>query len=99
MEYDYYEQQLNSFNQYIGGKELVKVKLEDLKIGDIVYVQFCPYSQKYLYDLIPKYGEIISIGDEYKIKNQHDFEERLLYGSVSYYGDTLGYDYDIYLVK
>ena len=76
-----------------------KVNLTDLKVGDIVTIRFHPYSQKYLDELTPKEGEIVEVGNnffDYMIKNSNDNIVCLFHGAVSYYGDTLGYDYTIY---
>jgi len=75
------------------------VNLTDLKIGDIVTIYFYPDSQKYLDMLTPKKGTIIAIGDnlfDYMIKMEDDTNSHLFHEGVSYYGDTLGYDYTIY---
>jgi hypothetical protein len=67
-----------------------------------VYITFSPYSQKYLDELTPKYGKVVSIGEKYYefiIKTPFDIDVYLFHDSVSYYGDSLGYEYDIYLVK
>jgi hypothetical protein len=74
------------------------VNLTDLKIGDIVTIYFYPYSQKYLDMLTPKKGTIVATGNnnfDYRIKME-ETTEYLLHEGVSYYGDTLGYDYTIY---
>jgi hypothetical protein len=73
--------------------------LKDLRVGDKVYIRFCPYSQKYLDELTPKEGEIVEIGNnffDYMIKNENNNIVCLFHEGVSYYGDTLGYDYTIY---
>ena len=75
-----------------------KVNLTDLKVGDMVTIYFYPDSQKYLDVLTPKEGMIVAIGDnnfDYKIKTEYA-TEYLLHDCVSYYGDTLGYEYTIY---
>jgi hypothetical protein len=75
-----------------------KVNLTDLKVGDMVTIRFHPYSQKYLDELTPKEGEIVEVGNnffDYMIKNSNNIV-CLFHEAVSYYGDTLGYDYTIY---
>jgi hypothetical protein len=43
----------------------------DLKIGDIIYVEYCPDSQKYMYTHCPEYGTVQEIGlDEFDDKKQ-----------------------------
>jgi len=94
-----YEQ---DFKEYLVGKELIKIQLNELNVDDIVYITFCPYSQKYLDELTPKYGKVVSIGKKYHefiIKSPFNFNIYLFHDCVSYYGDSLGYAYDIYLVK
>jgi ABC-type polysaccharide/polyol phosphate transport system ATPase subunit len=76
-----------------------KVNLTDLKIGDMVTIRFHPYSQKYLDELTTKEGTVVEVGTnffDYMIKNSNDNIVCLFHGAVSYYGDTLGYDYTIY---
>ena len=76
-----------------------KVNLTDLKIGDMVTIRFHPYSQKYLDELTTKEGTIVEVGTnffDYMIKNSNDNIVCLFHEAVSYYGDTLGYDYTIY---
>jgi hypothetical protein len=75
-----------------------KVNLTDLKVGDVVTIYFHPYSQKYIDMLTTKQGTIVAIGNnnfDYMIKKE-DTTEYLFHEGVSYYGDTLGYDYTIY---
>lgn len=80
-----------------------RINLKDLKVGDNVTITFCPYSQKYLDYLTPKTGVIVEVGKyyfDYRIKTdsgtEYESEENLFHEGVSYYGDTLGYDYTIY---
>jgi hypothetical protein len=75
------------------------VNLTDLKISDIVTICFYPYSQKYLDMLTSRKGTIVAIGSnpfDYMIKTENDTIIHLFHDSISYYEDTLGYDYIIY---
>lgn len=78
------------------------VNFKDLCVGDNVTIHFYPYSQRYLDELTSKEGEITNIGPnifDYKIKTNAvspGYIEYLFHDGVSYYGDSLGYDYTIY---
>jgi len=89
------------------------VYISKLKINQNIYITFIPHSQKYLDILLPKKGKIISIQkniyyNEYlersefnydiKIQNENGLVEKLLHDSVSYFGNSLGYEYTIYLI-
>jgi len=90
------------------------ININDLKIGQQIYINFIPYSQKYLDILNSKIGTIYSINKfnyfdeisnrnetryDIKIKNNEGEIGDLLHESVSYYGNSLGYDYCIYLLN
>jgi len=90
-------------NEIIKSKELREIELEDLEIGKIIYIVFIPYSQKYIYNLVPKLGKIEELPEDLineilliNIKNYKGINEGLFHEGVSYYGDNLGYDYKIY---
>ncbi len=95
-------------DKIIENKNKIPIKLLDVKIGDNIYIQFHPYSQKYIYSLYPKVGIVNSIenyvfnGNEFPsitITNSEGNPEELFHGGVSYFGDSLGYDYSIYLIE
>lgn len=96
-----YNEESDKINNYIKNNlscnEKIEVNISDLKIGDIVYVNFISDSQKYIYDLYPKFGVISSIdNDNILILNIDKKSENLLHDNVSYYGSSLGYSYYIY---
>ena len=98
---DKYDYEFNKINTYINNNFLDKKKTEiniiDIKIDDIIYIEFMSDSQKYIYDLYPKFGKIINIiNDDIIIKNLNNDEERLLHDNLSYYGNSLGYSFNIY---
>lgn len=71
--------------------------ISDLELNDIIHINFIPDSQKYIYDLYPKFGKIISIeNDKIIIENLDKVHEDLLHEGVSYMGQSLGYSYYIY---
>ena len=112
-EIEEYEKATNEIKLIISNKKLKKVNLNEIKIGDMIYISFYPCSQKYIYTLIPKIGKVISIENktiinydekeediiDVKIKNNTNEVEQLLHPGVSYMGHSLGYDYLIYLVE
>jgi len=89
-------------NNYINTILLNKQKfpidnISDLRINDIIHINFIPDSQKYIYDLFPKFGKIFSIENEnIIIENLDKIQENLLHDGVSYMGQSLGYSYYIY---
>ena len=95
-----YDNKTNIINNYINNYHLNKNKIEinvnELQINDIILIEFIPDSQKYLYDLYPKFGIIINIKDDIIIKNINNEEELMFHGNISYYGSSLGYSYNIY---
>jgi hypothetical protein len=116
----FYDDEINDFeiqvqnitNQLIG-KKIKPIDFDEIKIGDDVYITFYPCSQKYLYTLLPKYGQVLKIEKtqyenfdnelitdiEIQIKNYKSEIENLMHPGVSYMGHSLGYDYAIYLVE
>ena len=101
-EIDKYNEEYNKINNYITNilKKTISnnylTTLENLKIGDIIYISFIPQSQRDIYALYPKFGSVIEIINDYvKIKNLDNDEEELLFEPVSIF--SLGYSYDIYI--
>jgi|UniRef100_A0A6C0EC33 hypothetical protein len=95
-------------------KSCTSIDINKIKIGELIYIIFMPYSQKYIYDLYPKCGYVQSIEiinsinpftnkteENYNIiiKNMSNIDENLLHDGVSYFGQSLGYDYMIYLIN
>lgn len=100
-----YDNEVNNINLILDKKEIKPIILDKLKIGQHIYITFTPYSLKYVYTLVPKYGKIININLDDKIfpditiLNYKNEVDNLFHSSVSYYGDNLGYDYVISLVE
>ena len=57
----------NGISQY--EEDWVNCNPADLKLGDIVYVEYYPDSQKYLYTHCPEYGTIQEINEEEYVEN------------------------------
>ena len=94
------EQINNYIDNFLLNKEKILINdISDLKINDIVHINFIPDSQKYINDLFPKFGKIISIDDKIIIENLDKIYEELLHDGVSYIGQSLGYSYYIYKFK
>jgi len=112
-EIEEYEKAQSDIKLNISNKKLKKVNINEINVGDMVYASFYPCSQKYIYTLFPKFGNVISIENkiitnyddkeevvlDIKIKNYKNEVEELLHPGVSYMGHSLGYDYLIYLVE
>lgn len=109
---------INELQKIIADKKLIPRKLSEINVGDKVYINFYPNSQKYIYTLYPKLGTVKNIKiyelddcelddcelDDYEfpsitIENYKGEVEELFHNGVSYYGDSLGYDYSIFLVE
>jgi hypothetical protein len=100
-----YDNNTSTIQQLTKNYTKKQIKLEDLKINQVVIVNFYPHSQKYIYDLTPKFGKIIEVPENgnifgYKIinynTNSSEEIELLFHECMSYYGDSLGYEYDIF---
>ena len=103
-EIDYYENEIKKINNIIDKKKMIMCDITELKVGQYVFVEFFPFSQKYIYTLLPKLGKISIVPKhnnifDYKIINYENVSESLFHPSVSYYGNTLGYQYYIYLIE
>jgi len=92
------EQINNYINTILLNKQKIAIdNISNLELNDIIHINFIPDSQKYIYDLYPKFGKIISIeNDEIIIENLDKAHENLLHEGVSYMGQSLGYSYYIY---
>lgn len=108
-DYEYYENINKNITEYIDKNNIKSkkhVQITELKPGQRILIEFLPYSQKYIYKLYPKFGTIeeINWSDEemefdVRIKNMNGQIEYMFHPSVSYYGDSLGYEYVIYLLE
>ena len=97
---------IDEINLILLDKTKSEISIDNININDLIYICFYPNSQKYIYSLIPKLGKVISCKNdnqenniEIKILNYKNEIESLLYSSVSYMNHSLGYEYQIYLVK
>ena len=63
IEYTSNIEELNKFKSMYENKDnkFIAVNFNDISVGDIIYIEFSPYSQKYVYDLYPLFGTIQSI--------------------------------------
>jgi hypothetical protein len=95
-EYEDYELKMDSVNEFINdqiksGKKFKEIELNELKLNDLVIVKFYPRSQKYLYDLYPRYGYVTNINKEYLELTYEDNNENIFLYCQSY-------DYSIEIV-
>ena len=94
-----YEQKTYEIQTILIDKQVIEIKIEDININDNIYIIFMSYSQRYIYTLYPKYGTVISIdNNNIIINNIHNENENILHDNISYFGDSLGYEYTIYKV-
>ncbi len=116
--YDELDEEYNIICAKIDNKlvdtQLTPIEPKDIQVGQTVYAQFFPYSQKYIGLLVPKFGQVQTVGNEQfydtinsktyeffkiTIKNIDGLIEDLFHPAVSYYGLSLDYDYIINLVE
>jgi len=91
----------NKFNNYIFINNIDK-----LKINDIVIIEYYPYSQKYIYNLYPKFGKIINILN-LELYNDDILSIIILQNNNEIYNAShgqynmynRGYDYDIIKIQ
>ena len=86
----------NEYTKAVGSKDALSIhhedwiecREEDLKMGDIIFAEYLPDSQKYIYAHFPEYGTVQEIGeDNTKTKvevtilnhNDHDFSRLVQY--------------------
>uniref|UniRef100_A0A6C0HA15 Uncharacterized protein n=1 Tax=viral metagenome TaxID=1070528 RepID=A0A6C0HA15_9ZZZZ len=94
-----YEQITQKIQNILINKQMMEIKEEDININDNIYIIFMSYSQKYIYSLYPKYGTVMSIdNNNIIIKNINNENENILHDNISYFGDSLGYEYTIYKI-
>ena len=102
-----YELINNNINEIINNKKIKQIQISDIKINDYIYITFTPDSQKYIYSLYSKIGKVIKIDlknnildyPDIIIMNNDGYEENILHGSYAYYGNSLGYNYYIFLIE
>ena len=94
-----YEQITQEIQNILINKRAIEIKIENININDNIYIVYMPYSQRYIYLLYPKYGNVISIdNNNIIIKNINNETENILHDNISYFGDSLGYEYTIYKI-
>ena len=81
-----------------------QVNINELKIGNIIYVNYYPMSQKYIDEYPSVLGKVFYIDDDnayiYYNKNTIRTISQVILPGCSYgFVDSLGYDYVIYLQK
>jgi len=101
---DNYNAITTNIHNMIKDKKKKEININQVKINDYIYIEFYPDSQKYIYDLTPKLGIVYNITSNshypsIKIINLEGHEEELLHESCSYYGYSLGYEFNIYLIQ
>jgi hypothetical protein len=92
----YFRNEEMSIEKLLFNKRMIEIELENIKLNDLIYIKFIPYSQKYIYRLYPKYGRLLN---DNKIKTYKNSIEDLFHDTVSYYGESLGYDYVLYKIE
>ena len=73
IEYEKATSMRDSMSRY--SEDWIECNLEDLKAGDIIYADYFPDSQKYIYTYPPEYGNVDSIEEivETDINNKTTF--------------------------
>jgi hypothetical protein len=95
---------MNNFKNKFNDKNWVNINdnIDKLKINDIIIIEYYPNSQKYIYDLYPKFGVITKILDKQTynndllrniILNNSIIEYDASHGQYNMY--SRGYDYSI----
>ena len=84
-------------------KKFVEINCSEINIDDIIYILYYPYSQKYIDVLIPKFGIVREIKNEFDTqKIEHlilELNGQMINGWhewVSHFGNSRGYEYIIY---
>lgn len=112
IEYDKHVDELNKFifQHSDSTHQFKETTVSDLKIGDKIFIEFYPFSQKYVFMLYPKYGTIIEIipfddlnsdsnSDICPIENIIISNDKISYsishGFYGYFNNTRSYDFII----
>jgi len=95
---------INKINEFIKNKNKIEITVDKLEINQLIYIIFTPDSLKYYYDLHPKIGTIINLDknniNNILIKNFDNEIDNLFHDNVgSCYSSSLGYSYNIYIIK
>jgi hypothetical protein len=98
---NYYNKQSDEVEKFIINKKIININESEIKIGDKIVIYFTPYSQKYIYTVYPKYGEVIEDSNdpyqEFSLMNIIIKNDKQIYNA---YHEELGlygrcYDYKI----
>ena len=80
--------------------------LDDINVGDYIYVEYCPSSLKNLYEHTPECGQVVEIKNTLCIVTNNNYKDIIiknhLNDNISIIKDWLGYyskSYEIYLEK
>ena len=97
---EFYNNINSEIHKYLQNKKKIEINIDNIQINDVIYIEFIPDSQKYIYELYPKLGIVNNFeNNEYFILNNITNQtESLLHDNVSYYVNTLGYGYIIYKI-
>jgi hypothetical protein len=71
-------------------EDWVSVTESDLKVGDIVHVEYCPDSQKHIYTHYPEYGTVLEIeSDEYYSSSDDKIKHEISIKILNYDGQLV----------
>jgi hypothetical protein len=74
----------------VHSEDWVSVDESDLKVGDIVYVEYSPDSQKHIYTHYPEYGTVREIGsDEYYSPSDDKIKKEISIKILNYDGQLV----------
>ena len=89
------------FELWKNNRKFHSIHWDQVHIGMDVYVEFIPYSQKYIEELSPIWGKVVQVGDSFndiKVESGGEIVD-LMRPGVHYFGMGNGYDYTIYTVQ
>ena len=76
-----------------------EININDLKINDIIIINYTSNSQRYMYDLYPKFGKITKIDqnilENIYMTNIFENDINASHDWCGYYGNSRSYDYNI----
>jgi hypothetical protein len=79
--------------------EWIEISEDKLNKDDKIYIYYSSDSQRYMYTLYPKCGQILTMSNNNSdifIKNPNNEIESIFHYNLSYYGDQRGYTCQIY---
>jgi hypothetical protein len=89
---------IEPFELWKNNRSFGHIHWSEVRVGMDVYVEFIPYSQKYIDELTPIWGRVVQIGDainDIKVEREGDTVD-LMRSGVHFFGMGNGYDYTIY---